>query len=156
MKRKSFCLFAILAALAVGFVSIRAQAAQASISITVYKTPACTCCEEWGKHLKENGFEVTIVKKEDFFEFKKQFGVPDHVQSCHVGVVGDKFFEGHIPAAAIQAFLENNSTDRGLAVPGMPLGSPGMPSHGRPESYTVYRVKSDNSTDVFQRVVAEL
>lgn len=129
---------------------------QSLVPITIYKTPTCVCCEQWGQHLKENGFEVTIVKKVDFFEFKKQFRVPKHVESCHVGVVGNQFFEGHIPASAIHEFLKSKTQDRGLAVPGMPLGSPGMPDHGQPQDYTIYRITPENTAEVFRHVKGRL
>ena len=105
--------------------------------ITVHKTPWCGCCTGWVKHLEENGFSVTAVDHEDLAPIKSQLGVPRRLQSCHTAVVDGYVVEGHVPAEEIHKMLAERPAIKGLAVPGMPIGSPGMEG-ADPEPYTVY------------------
>lgn len=94
--------------------------------VTVHKTPWCGCCAGWAQHLKYNGFDVTIEEAEDLDPIKRLMGVPPHLQSCHTAVVEGYVIEGHVPAQAIERLLAERPALTGLAVPGMPMGSPGM------------------------------
>jgi len=107
--------------------------------VRVYKSPTCGCCSAWSEHLKENGFEVELVDTNDMPTVKVALGVPYELGSCHTAEVGDYLVEGHVPADDIKALLsEAPSGVRGLAVPNMPIGSPGMETPGMaPESYDV-------------------
>jgi len=106
--------------------------------VSVFKDPSCACCNGWIDHLKQSGFDVaaTEMPNAQFREVKSRYKVPPDLQSCHTGVVDGYVIEGHVPAADIQRLLKERPKAIGLAVPGMPVGSPGMegPKH---ESYSV-------------------
>ena len=104
--------------------------------IQVFKSPTCGCCSMWVDHLTDSGFRVEAKNVADLDAFKKMAGVPGHLQACHTAVVDGYTIEGHIPADAIKRLLGERPAIRGLAVPGMPAGSPGMPSL-MPEPYDV-------------------
>jgi hypothetical protein len=106
--------------------------------MTVYKSPTCGCCGDWIKHVKAAGFDVVAVNVDVVEPYKKKHGVPLDLASCHTGVIGEYAFEGHVPADLIKRFLKSPPRGaRGLAVPGMPLGSPGMEVGGRKDAYDV-------------------
>lgn len=105
--------------------------------ITVYKTPTCGCCVKWVDHLKANGFNVTVQDLADLASIKQQFSVPSDLQSCHTASVGGYTIEGHVPADDIKKLLAEKPKARGLAVPGMPVGSPGMEMGDRKDPYKV-------------------
>ena len=94
--------------------------------VTVYKTPSCGCCVKWVDHLKEHGFTVETMDMPDLSMVKHKYLVADSLESCHTAVVGDYVIEGHVPADVIQKLLKEKPAVLGLAVPGMPMGSPGM------------------------------
>ena len=124
-----------------------AQAAQAH----VIKTNGCGCCLAWMEHLEENGFSVT---GENMFggalvRYKLEQGVPQRMISCHTAEIDGYVVEGHVPAADIKRLLEERPDAVGLAVPGMPLGSPGMDFGDSQEAYDVFLIKADGSTEVF-------
>jgi hypothetical protein len=98
----------------------------APLSITVYKTAQCGCCRSWVDHLRAHGFEVTAHDVADMGAVKKKLGVPDALTSCHTGVIGSYVIEGHVPAGDIRKLMASKAKVAGLAVPGMPVGSPGM------------------------------
>lgn len=95
----------------------------------VYKSPYCGCCSKWVEHLEEEGFTVETVESSDMNAVKERLGVPKGLASCHTAVVNDTYvIEGHVPAAEIRRLFESGADVKGLAVPGMPGGSPGMES----------------------------
>lgn len=96
--------------------------------VTVTKDPDCGCCNGWVAHLRRSGFAVTTNNSPDVPALKKQLGVPDDLASCHTAEVAGYVIEGHVPAPAIRRLLQQRPSARGLAVPGMPGGSPGMPA----------------------------
>ena len=104
--------------------------------ITVYKSPTCGCCTKWVDHLRASGFNVTAHDTADMASVKAKLGVPDGMASCHTAVVSGYVIEGHVPAADIQRLLEEKPKVAGLAVPGMPMGSPGMEG-SRTDKYEV-------------------
>jgi len=131
-------------------VSLRLRAADNEI--TVYKTPTCGCCTKWVDHLKENGFQVTVHEVEDTAAYSRQQGVPDNLRSCHIGVVEGYAVEGHVPAAEIQRLLQERPPAKGLSVPGMPVGSPGMDFPGGPPGrYSVVLFGADGKSSVYQQ-----
>ncbi|AEI76675.1 metal-binding protein [Cupriavidus necator N-1] len=152
MQRRSF-----LRALALGVVSAGALApvagalAQAArpLAIDVYKSPLCGCCEDWVKHLRSNGFTVTVHDVEDTGVYRKRFGMPERFGSCHTGHIGGYAIEGHVPAADIRKLLATKPRAVGLAVPGMPVGSPGMEQGPRKDPFDVLIVKADGAASVF-------
>ena len=117
--------------------------------IEVHKSPSCGCCGKWITHLEANGFDVTAENSLNMQEVKREAGVPDQHASCHTAHVGDYFIEGHVPAADIRRLLEEKPKAKGLTVPGMPVGSPGMEMGDRQDPYQVLLVKEDGSTEVF-------
>jgi hypothetical protein len=104
--------------------------------IQVFKSPTCGCCSMWVDHLIESGFKVEAKDVDDLNAVKQMAGVPGHLQACHTAIVDGYTIEGHIPADAIKKLLAERPAIKGLAVPGMPAGSPGMPSP-TPEPYDV-------------------
>jgi len=131
--------------------SLAAQAIAEATSIDVKKTNGCGCCLAWMEHLEENGFTPT---GDDMFagmlvRFKLEKGVPQRMVSCHTGLVEGYVIEGHVPADDIRRLLSERPDAVGLAVPGMPLGSPGMDQSRWREAYDVFLVNNDGSTEVF-------
>lgn len=104
--------------------------------ITVHKDPSCGCCSGWVRHLQQAGFVTTVVETRDLDAAKKRLGVPDDLAACHTAEVSGYVVEGHVPALALKRFLAERPNAAGLAVPGMPIGSPGMEG-GTPEAYAV-------------------
>jgi hypothetical protein len=122
--------------------------------VIVYRSPTCGCCGAWVEHLRENGFAVEVEDVSDLGRVKRRLGVPPSLVSCHTAVVGGRVVEGHVPADAVRRFLEDErwSGMAGLAVPGMPIGSPGMESPGRaPEPYDIVAWDSAGATVLFER-----
>lgn len=100
---------------------------QASLpEVAVYKSPSCGCCSKWGEHLQAAGFRVTEHDVRDLLAVKNEHGVPRELGACHTALVDGYVIEGHVPAEDILRLLEERPEVRGLAVPGMPMGSPGM------------------------------
>ena len=112
--------FAIAAAL-----MIAGTAANAA-SMTVMKSPSCGCCSKWVEHVRAHGFDVKVVNVEDIMAVKAKAGIPEKLASCHTTKVGGYVVEGHVPAADIKKLLAQKPKARGIAVAGMPAGSPGM------------------------------
>ncbi|WP_339748686.1 DUF411 domain-containing protein [uncultured Maricaulis sp.] len=115
-----------------------ACSAQANPSVLVYKSPTCGCCNAWIAHLRESGFEVEPHDLDDMTVIKQRLTVPQEMWSCHTAIVENYVVEGHVPAAEITRMLAERPTIRGLAVPGMPAGSPGMEVPGYSQAYTVW------------------
>lgn len=103
--------------------------------VAVHKDPNCGCCGGWAEHLRAAGFPVRIVDSNDLAAVRRRLGVPEELAGCHSAQVGDYVVEGHVPEAAIKRLLSEKPSATGIAVPGMPLGSPGM--DGPPEIYEV-------------------
>lgn len=135
-------------ALVIGAGAMIATQSSVAADITVYKSPTCGCCGKWVKHLEEAGFSVDVEDRRDLGPVKAEVGVPRRLQSCHTAKVGDYFVEGHVPADLIKRMLESKPDIRGLAVPGMPMGSPGMEGP-RKDVYNVLTVNRDGSTGVY-------
>ena len=118
-------------------------------TVTVYKSPTCGCCSGWVEHMREEGFPVEAVDVTDISAVKEEYGIPPSLQSCHTAVVDGYLVEGHVPASDVKRLLAERPDAGGLALPGMPIGSPGMEVPGRPaESYEVLLV-DNGETSVF-------
>ncbi len=117
-----------------------ASLVQASQQIEVWKTPTCGCCADWVEHLRANGFEVKVNDVQDTGSFRAALGMPQDYGSCHSAKVGDYAIEGHVPADDIKKLLAQQPDAVGLAVPGMPLGSPGMEHPDMPNKRHAYDV----------------
>lgn len=121
-------------------------------TVLVHKTASCGCCKRWVTHLENAGFRVRTRDIEDLAPIKARLGVPYGKGSCHTAEVGGYFVEGHVPAADIKRLLAGKPAARGLTVPGMPPGSPGMEvPGGRVQPYAVELVGRDGTTQVFSR-----
>ena len=100
--------------------------AESPVAIQVWKDPNCGCCTGWAEHLRRNSFVVTVADTAAMQEIKTRLGVPRDLASCHTAEAGGYVIEGHVPAHAIRRLIAEKSPGRGVAVPGMPIGSPGM------------------------------
>lgn len=136
-----------------------ASAAADTTVLDVYKSPTCGCCGMWIEHAEERGFEVVAhdLDNDALTREKLQRGITLRYQSCHTSVAADgSVFEGHIPAHLIHQYLADKPAEAiGLAVPGMPIGSPGMEVGERFDAYDVYLLKADGSTEVYTRVTEQ-
>ena len=125
-----------------------------NVSATVYKDPHCGCCKEWISHAEDNGLSATAHDVEDVSVVKERYSVPNEMQSCHTIVTADDYvFEGHVPAKYMAQFLENPPAQAiGLAVPGMPMGSPGMEHQNQFDPYQVIQLNKDGTTEVYANI----
>ena len=145
---KRFALPVVLAAL-VGAGVTQVVLAQGAPTVAVVKDPGCGCCTKWVAHLKEAGFKATVTESATIDALKDSKGVPRAARSCHTGTVDGYVIEGHVPAADIRRLLKERPNIVGLAVPGMPVGSPGMEVGGRVEPYDVIAFDKAGKTRVF-------
>ena len=122
--------------------------------LDVFKSPTCGCCGKWISHIEENGFVATTYHPDNLNLVKQKLGIAAEFQSCHTGVSKEGYvFEGHIPADVMQRFLaEKPKGALGLAVPGMPMGSPGMEMGERRDSYDVLLLMKDGTASVYQHI----
>jgi hypothetical protein len=141
-----------LAALLVGLVfSVGpAQAQRSTSTVQVYKSPTCGCCANWVKHLQQHGFRTQVTETDDVAAIKAQHRIPARAQSCHTAVVDGYVIEGHVPAGDVQRLLKERPAVTGLAVPGMPIGSPGMEvPNVKPQAYDVLTFDKQGQLKVF-------
>lgn len=118
--------------------------------VTVYKNAGCGCCNLWVAHLEARGFEVVIDSTNIVTEINERHGVTEELSSCHTALVGDYVVVGHVPVESVLRLLDERPAVVGIAVPGMPLGSPGMEMEGvEPESYSVLTFDEAGETTVF-------
>jgi hypothetical protein len=127
---------------------IAGPSAAEPVKVQVYKSPTCGCCQKWVEHLKASGYDVSVSNVPDVAPVKRELGVPQGAASCHTAFVGGYFVEGHVPAEDVSRLLAEHPDIAGIAVPGMPLGSPGMEGPNAPP-YKVYAVKRDGTLAVF-------
>ena len=122
-----------------------------NISAAVYKDVNCGCCKDWISHAEDNGLGTTAHDVADIALFKDRYGVPTEMRSCHTAITTDGYvFEGHVPAKYMAEFLENPPAQAiGLAVPGMPVGSPGMEYQNKFMPYQIMQLNKDGTTQVY-------
>lgn len=143
----------LLAALAAAAATpLRAEAA----TIHVVKDPDCSCCGAWIKHLAAEHFPTTVEERtlDDLIRYKAEMGIPEALASCHTATVDGYVLEGHVPADDIRRLLDERPEAVGLAVPGMPYGSPGMGPESERDAYDVLLILRDGSSTVFARYPA--
>jgi hypothetical protein len=128
------------------------SAAQQKPVLSVFKSPTCGCCAKWVDHMKAAGFETRVQDVEDMAAVKAKLGVGTELSSCHTAQVDGYVIEGHVPATSVQRLLKERPKVVGLAVPGMPMGSPGMevPS-GKKDSYSVLAFEKGGKTSVYEK-----
>ena len=114
---------------------------------TLYKNPQCGCCAEYGKYLGQNGFDVQVVETLDLPSVKREHGVPAALEGCHTTLVDGYVIEGHVPADIVQRLLREKPAIKGISLPGMPAGSPGMMGE-KAAPFTVYEI-SDAPNKVY-------
>ena len=123
-----------------------------------YRSASCGCCKKWANHLRDNGLEVVDNIVEDISEIKKQYGVPNNLRSCHSAKIGNYTIEGHVPIESINKLFKEKPSISGIAVPGMPHGSPGMEIHSHEshshnhQSYNVVSFKNNGKTKMFDQI----
>ncbi len=142
-----FAAFALVMA-SIGALTVTPAAAADRPVITVYKSPTCGCCGAWIEHLKKNGFDARVHDVPDATPYRAKYGVPEALGSCHTAVAGGYAIEGHVPAADIKRLLRERPKAKGLAVPAMPMGSPGMEGPRR-DPYDVLLFDAKGRTQVF-------
>jgi hypothetical protein len=109
---------------------------------TLYKNPQCGCCEQYAKYLRRNGFDVKVVASHDLSPIKKQYGVSEKLEGCHTTVIDKYVVEGHVPVKAVEKLLAERPDIKGISLPGMPEGSPGMAGQ-KTEPFTMYEIGGD-------------
>jgi len=120
--------------------------------MTVYKSATCGCCEKWVAHMRANGFEVKAIDVDDIDKVKREHGVPESAASCHTAVVNGYTVEGHVPADAVLKMLKEKPAIAGIAVPGMPMGAPGMEMPGgQKEAYSIVSFDKAGKTTLYQK-----
>lgn len=120
-------------------------------TMQVWKDPNCGCCKDWIAHLEKNGFSTTVIEQGNSAA-RAHLGMPQKFGSCHTALIQGYVIEGHVPAADIQRLLKEKPKALGLAVPGMPIGSPGMDGtayENRRDTYQVLLIQRDGSTTIF-------
>lgn len=145
-------LLAGLLAAALGTAAMaRVEAVAPAPVVTVYKSPTCGCCTKWVDHMRAAGFTVEVHDMDNVNPLKDEVGVPNALRSCHTAVVNGYTLEGHVPADLVQKLLkEKPKTVAGLAVPGMPMGSPGMEGP-RKDAYDVVAYTAGGKTSVYAK-----
>lgn len=125
-----------------------------NVSATIYKDANCGCCKEWIEHTQSYGLHSTVEHPADLLLIKDRYGVPAETRSCHTAITTDGYvFEGHVPAKYVAEFLQNPPAQAiGLAVPGMPVGSPGMEYQGQFAPYQIMQINKDGTKQVYVEV----
>ena len=119
------------------------------VDIVVYRSPTCECCGKWLEHLKKNNFKVKEIVTDDVQPIKDKYGVSKEMASCHTAIVDGYVIEGHVPANDIMKLLKTKPKIVGIAVPGMPKGTPGMEMGDRKDAYNVMSFDKANHYEVF-------
>lgn len=122
-----------------------AQAAERPTA-TLYKDPSCGCCQGYAEHLRANGYTVVVKPTNNLTAVKKMYGVPEHLQGCHSTVIGGYVVEGHVPLKILERLLTERPKIKGISLPGMPQGSPGM-SGTKEAPFKVYEIGGKGSKD---------
>lgn len=153
MNKKAIILVSVILLSLAGVFAFQSDGAPI---LVVYKNPSCGCCASWIDHMEEAGFTVEVRDTEDMNAVKQQQGVNASFASCHTAIIDGYVVEGHVPAADVTRMLAERPAILGLAVPGMPVGSPGM-EQGSPENYDAYDVMTfdgTGATSVYHSVAA--
>jgi hypothetical protein len=149
MVRRFVTTAAALSVLAT-FSASAAQSPPPTYPVAVYKSPTCGCCAKWNDHMRAAGFTVTSTDVADVAPTKDQNGVPANLRSCHTALVGGFVVEGHVPADVVRKLLRERPAIAGIAVPGMPAGSPGMEMpDGRKDVYQIVAFDKQGKTSVY-------
>lgn len=151
MKKTVFIIAILALSVLAGCTSSKLDPAFVGQKITVFKSESCGCCDLYVNYLEKQGFAVEVQDLLDLTDIKKELKVPQSVRSCHVSKVGNYFVEGHVPVEAITKLLREKPDILGIALPGMPSGSPGMPG-SKTDDFIVYAVQKDGKITEFVRL----
>ena len=150
MSRSTVIAFVVSALALFGVAA--AQQKTAGPLVEVFKSPTCGCCAQWVEHMRKSGFNVRTTDVNDLTVIKKSRGVPADVQSCHTAVINGYVVEGHVPPADVHRMLKEKPAIAGIAVGGMPIGSPGMETpYVKAEPYNVMSFDKSGATRVFAK-----
>ena len=119
--------------------------------MTLYKNPGCDCCEGYADYLRGHGFTVTVKPTDELAEISRKAGIPADLEGCHTAFIGDYVVEGHVPVGAIEKLLAERPPIKGITLPGMPAGSPGMYGNNS-GPFTIYAIDKDGQSSVFMTV----
>jgi hypothetical protein len=119
--------------------------------LVVYKSASCGCCKVWVEHMRQHGFVAKVNDVENMSPIKERVGIPYSMGSCHTAELGGYFIEGHVPAEQVLRLLKEKPKAKGLTVPGMPIGSPGMEQGDTVQPYEVHLVHPDGTTSVYAK-----
>jgi len=123
----------------------------APVVVTLYKNPECGCCDGYADYLRHHGFAVTATPTNDLAEISGKAGIPADLQGCHTAFIGDYVVDGHVPVEAIAKLLSEHPAIKGITLPGMPEGSPGMVGT-KTEPFTIYAIGQDGKPGVFMTI----
>jgi hypothetical protein len=126
LKLRNLYILPLVGLVLTAFMAMVSPRAAQAVEITVYKSAQCGCCGNWVKYMRARGYKLAVRNMDNLDAVKKMAGVPDRFQSCHTALVDGYVVEGHVPAADVARLLAERPKARGIAVPGMPMGSPGM------------------------------
>ncbi len=135
--------------------TLNVKPVQQNPEITVYRSPTCSCCEKWVSHIKQNNFNVNDIVTDDMQSLKAKYAVNAEMASCHTALVNGYVVEGHVPAKDIQHMLTTKPSIVGIAVPGMPMGTPGMEMGDKKDAYQVLSFDDKNQSKVFSSYQAK-
>ena len=151
MKNKLIIASVLLIVVVGAFFIFSGKETSAGTTATYYKSISCGCCDVHSKYLDSKGFDIKVNNLQDVTAIKSQFGIPRDLESCHTAVIDGYFVEGHIPVEAINKMLSEKPDIKGIAMPGMPSGSPGMPG-AKTGDFVIYAVNNDGSYDEWMRI----
>lgn len=117
-------------------------------SATLFKNPQCGCCEQYAEYLRSNGYEVKVIPTHDLSLIKQRQGIPSELQGCHTTLIAGYAVEGHVPVASMERLLTDRPVIDGIAIPGMPAGSPGM-GGSKAEPFTIYELPKNGRSSVY-------
>ncbi len=151
MKKISIGLLIVLIASILLIAGCTSKTKENAPTITLYKSEMCGCCGLYGDYLDKTEYNIEIKDMPDITSIKDQYKIPPQLRSCHTAIINGYYIEGHIPQEAIQKLLKEKPSLAGIAMPGMPSGSPGMPG-AKKEPFVIYAVAQDGSTTEFMRI----
>src|SRR4051794_16445822 len=131
--------------------ALAGPARAATPPVTLYKSPECSCCEGYADYLRHSGFAVTAKATNELAEISRKAGIPAELQGCHTAFIGDYVVDGHVPVEAINKLLDERPAIKGISLPGMPEGSPGM-TGDKTEPFTIHAIGKDGKSRVFMQV----
>ena len=147
LNRRQFANGALTLLLGAPFGLLNLASAEEKPAVQLYKNPQCSCCEEYAAYMRQHGFSVTTTPTHNLALIRRQRGVPEQLAGCHTMIIGDYVVEGHVPIGALNKLLRERPKIRGISLPGMPEGSPGMTGE-KTEQFTIYEI-SDGEEKVF-------